>query len=397
MFEHLFVSRENFRDFLRFKKFEVSEVPIVEDYFTLTPTTEVGYIMSINGTIEKLMAIVFASSKKSQASTFVNYVDHIFSIYEPARSFVNDDDKVTLSFIFKDNKVSIRIKNLLHIIVDNSEIAQFSVAGLEFSFNHTFKFEKMLVIFNQQIKEYFESTYKLPYGDEYVKHVHKIINTQYNLNAVRYQDGLNKAYDERIIGKYMTDHYVGEMLSSVMNKSEPLAKLVTEPTVDKSRKIEHDGKFIGFEKVTFPMKDLKKTEGLLNHVIINQWSKHVIQLVNAMRLYQSSMNGLDIKHISINMPRLSDAKKHMEHFELFNIVDDGINYNHHRNSFKIIFGLNIQVQVKDDSAIIYDHKFDTLDEAYIHFINYFKQRVLKRIPDHVINDNTFKLISMLNI
>ena len=154
--------------------------------------------------------------------------------------------------------------------------------------------------------------------------------------------------------------------------------------VDKSRKIQNYGKFRGFEKVTFPIKDIKQMEGLLNHVIINDWSKHAMQLINAIQLYQSVMNNLDIKHVSINMPKLSESKKNMEYFELFSIIDDGICYNHNRHSFKIIFGLNIHIQIKDKSAI------------YIHFIEYFKQRILKKIPNHEINDTIFKLISMLN-
>jgi len=65
MCDHLLVSRENFRDFLRSKKFDVTEVPILADYFTLTSPDETGYIMSITSTLDKVIAVVFASSKKS--------------------------------------------------------------------------------------------------------------------------------------------------------------------------------------------------------------------------------------------------------------------------------------------------------------------------------------------
>jgi hypothetical protein len=164
-----------------------------------------------------------------------------------------------------------------------------------------------------------------------------------------------------------------------------------------SRKPSHDGKFLGHERITFPTKDLQKAEKLLDQLLVNEWSKHTLQMVNALILYQSAINGTTIKHFSVVMPKLYENKKNLSSFELFSLVSEADTYFDNRQSFKITFGLNVHIQVKDGTIIFYDEKFSSLNEAYVHFINYFKKRIMKKIPDSFINDDTFKLLAMINI
>lgn len=398
IFEHLTLARDDFKDFLRSKKFDVSDVSIVDDYFSFDNVIEKGYIISVNGTLDRVIGFVFAGFKKSQAATIVMHIEHIFSISENVVPFSNEDDKITVTFVFKDNKVSVMIKNLLHIIIDETDDINLIITGLKLSFKKTLKFDKILKMLNEQTKEYFEKTYQLSYTDENFENIKKIVNTQYNLNAIkRYQNSINKDYNQSKVANYMNEHYVGVMLSSVMNSSKSLSLLVDEPTVDMSRKPNHDGKFFGYERITFPAKDLQKTEKLLDHMLVNEWSKQTLQMVNAMILYQSAINGTNIKHFSVVMPKLYEDKKNLSDFELFSVVAEADTYFDNRQSFKIIFGLSVHLQVKDGTNIIYNEKFNTLDEAYVHFIDYFRNRIMKKIPDSYINDDTFKLLAMINI
>ena len=398
IFEHLTLERDDFKDFLRSKKFDVIDIPIVDDYFSVGASKETGYIISANGSLDRVIGFVFSGLKKSQSATLVLHTDHIFAITQNVLPFYNEDDKVTVTFIFKDNKVCVMIKNLLHLVVDETDDIKLLITGLDLCFKKTLKFDKILKMINVKTKEFFENTHQLPYTEENIEIVKKSVNTQYNLNAIkRYEQSINKAYDQVKVAQYMNDHYVGVMLSSVINSGKSLSLLVNEPTVDMSRKPSHDGKFLGHERITFPTKDLQKTEKLLDQLLVNEWSKHTLQMVNALILYQSAINGTTIKHFSVVMPKLYESKKNLSSFELFSLVSESDTYFDNRQSFKITFGLNVHIQVKDGTIIFYDEKFSTLNEAYVHFINYFKKRIMKKIPDSFINDDTFKLLAMINI
>lgn len=398
IFEHLTLDRDDFKDFLRSKKFDVIDVPIVDDYFSVGASTETGYIISANGSLDRVIGFVFSGLKKAQSATLVLHIDHIFAISHNVLPFYNEDDKVTVTFIFKDNKVCVMIKNLLHLVVDESDDIKLLITGLDLCFKKTLKFDKLIKMINIKTKEFFENTHQLPYTEENVDAVKKIVNTQYNLNAIkRYEQSINKGYDQVKVAQYMNEHYVGVMLSSVINSSKSLSLLVNEPTVDMSRKPSHDGKFLGHERITFPTKDLQKAEKLLDQLLVNEWSKHTLQMVNALILYQSAINGTIIKHFSVVMPKLYENKKNLSSFELFSLVSEADTYFDNRQSFKITFGLHVHIQVKDGTVIFYDEKFSSLNEAYVHFINYFKKRIMKKIPDSFINDDTFKLLAMINI
>lgn len=398
IFEHLTLERDDFKDFLRSKKFDVIDIPIVDDYFSVGASKETGYIISANGSLDRVIGFVFSGLKKSQSATLVLHTDHIFAITQNVLPFYNEDDKVTVTFIFKDNKVCVMIKNLLHLVVDETDDIKLLITGLDLCFKKTLKFDKILKMINVKTKEFFENTHQLPYTEENIEIVKKSVNTQYNLNAIkRYEQSINKAYDQVKVAQYMNDHYVGVMLSSVINSGKSLSLLVNEPTVDMSRKPSHDGKFLGHERITFPTKDLQKTEKLLDQLLVNEWSKHTLQMVNALILYQSAINGTTIKHFSVVMPKLYESKKNLSSFELFSLVSESDTYFDNRQSFKITFGLNVHIQVKDGTIIFYDEKFSTLNEAYVHFINYFKKRIMKKIPNSFINDDTFKLLAMINI
>lgn len=398
IFEHLTLDRDDFKDFLRSKKFDVIDVPIVDDYFSVGASTETGYIISANGSLDRVIGFVFSGLKKAQSATLVLHIDHIFAISHNVLPFYNEDDKVTVTFIFKDNKVCVMIKNLLHLVVDESDDIKLLITGLDLCFKKTLKFDKLIKMINIKTKEFFENTHQLHYTEENVDAVKKIVNTQYNLNAIkRYEQSINKGYDQVKVAQYMNEHYVGVMLSSVINSSKSLSLLVNEPTVDMSRKPSHDGKFLGHERITFPTKDLQKAEKLLDQLLVNEWSKHTLQMVNALILYQSAINGTTIKHFSVVMPKLYENKKNLSSFELFSLVSEADTYFDNRQSFKITFGLHVHIQVKDGTVIFYDEKFSSLNEAYVHFINYFKKRIMKKIPDSFINDDTFKLLAMINI
>lgn len=399
LFEQLKLNRDDFKDFLQSKKFEITEVPIIDDYFSFNNQQEVGYIISINGTLNKIIGFIFCAFKKNQSEIISSKIEHIFSIMNNAIPYSNYDNKVTAIFVFKDGKVSVIIKNLLHIIVDSTDIVNMLVADISFSFKSTIKFNKISLLFDEKTQLYFENFYNIPYTEENLKEIQRLNNVKYNLSCVRYQAALNHNYNQADVADYMNKNYVGVMLSSVVNRTQPLRLLVKEPTVDMSRKVSDEGKFFGQERITYPVKYNKKAEELLDHMLINDWSKHSIQLINALILYQSTINNLKIEHFSINMPILDNKKKYLNNFELFNIVSDGVTNFANHDSFKITFGTLVQLQVKDGNAAIYnyDQKFNNINEAYLHFLEYFKKRILEKIPEQEMNDNTFKLLAMLNI
>jgi hypothetical protein len=406
LFDHLKVNKADFKELLSSKHFKFNEIPIVDDYFSLDPVKEKGYIILVEHQLSSIIGLIFSSIKKSQSATIMPYIEDIvsvsdknipFSIPEKTHLFFHNSDKVVVYFIFKDSKISVIIKDLLHIIIDDTDVVNLSISGFTLSFKDTLRFDKFLQLLHENNKAYFERNYDLPYTVENIANIKKIINTKYNINAVNYQDSVNKKYNQTKIAQHMNEHYVGVMLSSVVNNNISLSLLVTEPTVDMSRKLNSDGKFSGCERITFPVNNLNKAEKLFDHILINEWSKQTLQMVNAMILYQSAINGVTIKHVSVVMPKLYEDKKNLSSFELFNVVSEADVYFDNQQHFKIIFGLNIKIQVKDGIKIVYDHEFKTLDEAYVHFIDYFRKRIIKKIPSSDINNNTFKLLSMINI
>ena len=80
IFEHLTLERDDFKDFLRSKKFDVIDIPIVDDYFSVGASTETGYIISANGSLDRVIGFVFSGLKKTQSATLVLHIDHIFAI-----------------------------------------------------------------------------------------------------------------------------------------------------------------------------------------------------------------------------------------------------------------------------------------------------------------------------
>ena len=115
-----------------------------------------------------------------------------------------------------------------------------------------------------------------------------------------------------------------------------------------------------------------------------------------MILYQNTNNGLIVNHFSLFLPTLGVEKMNFSHFNFFSISSDSDIYFDNKQSFKINFELDINVQVKDGRTLVYNHNFNTLDEAYVHFINYFKNRVIMQSPDGQINNMTMQLLSILN-
>ena len=395
LFEHLQKSKKNFKQLLLEKKFDSVEIPIVNDYFS-TIKNECGYLISFNATLNKIVSFLFLGIKKSQSATLTEYIEHLLSIFNESTTAVGRGEKFTVSFAFKDNKVSVFILNVLHIVVDDKNNVKFSISGLDFSLDRTMKIEKLIVLLNDKITHYFKQTHNIEYTKENIDLIQTIINTLYNLKAPHYREFLNKDYSQTNIAQYMNEHYDGIMLSSVMNRDKPLRTLLSKPTVDMSRKINNNGKFYGNERVTFPVKNLKHSEKLFDLLLVNDWSKNLLQLINAMILYQYTINGIIVNHFSLFLPTLGDEKKFLTHFDLFSVSSDSEIYFDNKQSFKIDFKLDIYVQVKDGRDVVYEHNFETLDKAYIHFIDYFKKRVIKQSPDGKISNMTMQLLSILN-
>lgn len=395
-FEYLKLDKNDFKDFLFSKKFEIMEIPILDDYFSLDNQKETGCIISVHGVIHKLLGFVFTNFKKAQVAELITHFDRLYNMVNIDVPFEQGYATNTLTFVFKDNKVSVMIKDVLHAVIDETDTINLKMAGIHLMFKKSLKFGQFISVIEQKTEEYFKTTYNLDYTSDNLGNIQKITNIRYNLNAPHYSEFINKHYNQQDVAKHMDEHYAAVMLSSVMNQSKPLSLLVTEPTIDMSRKVNHNGKSYGIERVTFPISTFSKTEKLLDFILINAWSKKTMQMANALILYQMAMNNLSIKHLSVVMPTLITEKKSVDRFELFTVVAEADTYFNNRQSFKIMFGLNIQVQVKDGTAIVYDQTSKNLDEAYLHFIDYFKKRIIKKIPDKVINNDTFKLLGMIN-
>lgn len=395
-FEYLKLNKEDLKDFLISKKFEVMETPILDDYFSLDSQKETGCIISVYGVIHKLLGFVFTNFKKAQVAELITHFDRLYNMVNIDVPFDHGYATNALTFVFKDNKVSIMIKDVLHVVIDETDTINLKMAGIHLSFKNSLKFGPFISLIEQKTEEYFKTTYNLDYTSDNLGNIQKITNVRYNLNAPHYNEFINKHYNQQDVAKHMDEQYAAVMLSSVMNQSKPLSLLVTDPTIDMSRKVNHNGKSYGIERVTFPVSRLSKTEKLLDFILVNEWSKKTMQMVSALILYQVAMNNLPIKHLSVVMPTLLTDKKNLERFELLTVVSEADTYFNNRQSFKIMFGLNVQIQVKDGTAIVYDQTSKNLDEAYLHFIDYFKKRIIKKIPDKVINNDTFKLLGMIN-
>lgn len=393
-FEHLKLEKEDFKDFLVSKKLEVIELPIREDYFSFSNNNQNGHFIIANGPLDKLLGFIFSNFTKPQFREMMANIEQLLSLANNEVSFDGLYKKTTLTFVFEGNKISMMIDKVLHILVDNTDTVNFSLSGIEFSFKRNSKFGEFLSLIQQKTKELFESTYHLDYTVENASKIKVLINTQYNLNSPKYNSAINHKYDQNKVAQYMNDNYIGVMLSSVINMNEPLNSLVTKPTVDMSRKVNHNGKFLGTERITFPINFISETENLLDHIVINEWSKKIVQMIEAMTAYQIAINDLDILHVSFFMPKLLDEKKDVERFELFSIASDSKSYGNNQQSFKIIFGLNVHIQVKDGTAVIYDSKFKNLDEAYNDFIDFFRKKVTKKLPNKKINNETLKLLGL---
>ena len=286
------------------------------------------------------------------------------------------------------------VDKFLHIIIDDTDVINLSLSGIEFPFKRNSKFGDFSNLIQQKTQALFENTYNIDYTIENVSKIKALINAQYNLSYPKYKSAINQEYNQKEVAQYMNDNYVGVMLSSVMNSHEPLNSLVATPTVDMSRKINNNGKFSGTERITFPVNFIDETEKLLDHIVINEWSKKTVQMIKAMIAYQIAINNLDIYHVSFFMPKLLDEKKDIERFELFSIKSDSESYATNRQSFTITFGLNIHIQVKDGTAVIYNSKFKTLDDAYTDFIDFFRKKATKKLPNNTINNETLKLLDL---
>lgn len=395
-FEYLKLDRDDFKDFLISKKFEVMEMPLLDDYFSFENKSERGHIFSVNGMIYKLIGFVFTNFKKAQLTDLVSCFDKLYAVVDTNVAFENGTAKNTLTFVFQDNKVSIIIKDIFHAVIDDSDFFNFRLFGIDFNFQKSLKFGQFISLIENKTEDYFKMNYQLEYTKENLLNVRREIHNKYNLNAPNYRAYINQNYTQTKIANYMDEHYASIMLSSVINHMTSLSILVLEPTIDMSRKVNHDGKSYGIERVTFPVSSLNKTEKLLDHILMNDWSRKTLQIVNAMILYQSAMNNLTVKHISLIPPNIQSEKHSLEDFELLTVMADSDIYFDNRQSFKIIFGLNIKIQVKDGTSIVYDETFKNLDEAYVHFIDYFKKRIIKIIPDKLITNDTLKLLNMIN-
>ena len=395
LFEHLKESKKNFKKILLEKKFDSIEIPITNDYFSPIKNED-SYLISFNAPLKKIISFLFIGVKKSKADTMTDYIDHLLSIFNDSTIADSNSDKSTVSFAFKDNKVSVFILNVLQFVVDDTNNVKFTVSGLDFFFDRTMKIDQILILLNDKIAEYFKKTYNLEYTNDNVDTIQTTINTLYNLKAPHYREFMNKDYSQSAIAQHINEHYDGIMLSSVMISDRPLLTSLTKRTVDMSRKINNNGKFHGNERVTFPVKDLKQSEKIFDLLLVNQWSKKVLQLISAMILYQNTNNGLIVNHFSLFLPTLGVEKMNFSHFNFFSISSDSDIYFDNKQSFKINFELDINVQVKDGRTLVYNHNFNTLDEAYVHFINYFKNRVIMQSPDGQINNMTMQLLSILN-
>jgi hypothetical protein len=395
-FEYLKLDKNDFKDFLVSKKFEIIETPILDDYFSLDNQKEKGCIISVHGVIHKLLGFVFTNFKKAQVAELITHFDRLYNMVNIDVPFDHGYATNTLAFVFKDNKVSVVIKDVLHAIIDETDMINLKMAGIHFTFKNSLKFGQFISLIEQKTEEYFKTTYNIEYTSDNLENIQKITNVRYNLNAPQYSEFINKRYNQQDVAKHMDEQYAAVMLSSVINQSKDLNLLVTEPTIDMSRKVNHNGKSYGIERVTFPVSKLIKTEKLLDFILVNEWSKKTMQMVSALILYQVAINNLLIKHLSVVMPSLLTEKKILERFELLTVVSETDTYFNNRQSFKIIFGLNIQIQVKDGTAIVYDQTSKNLDDAYVHFIEYFKKRIIKKIPDKMINNDTLKLLGMIN-
>lgn len=395
-FEYLKLDKEDFKDFLISKKFEVMEIPIFDDYFSFENQKETGYIVSVYGVIHKLLSFVFTNFKKAQVTDVISHFDHLYNMINTDVPFEQGYAKNTLTFVFKDNKVSVIIKDILHAVIDETDTINLKMIGIQLTFKKSLKFGQFISLIEQKTEECFKTMYNLDYTSDNLENIQKTTNIQYNLSAPHYRNFINKKYNQNAVAKHMDEHYAAVMLSSVINQSKSLSLLVTEPTIDMSRKVNHNGKSCGIERVTFPVISLNETEKLLDYMLINAWSKKTIQMVNALIFYQMAMNNLSINHISVVMPNLETEKKNLDRFEFFSVVAEADTYFNNRQSFKIIFGLNIQIQVRDATAIIYDETFKNIDDAYVHFIDYFRKSIIKKVPDKLITNDTLKLLGMIN-
>lgn len=393
-FEHLKLEKEDFKDFLVSKKLEVIELPIREDYFSFSNTKQNGHFIIANGPLDKLLGFIFSNFTKPQFREMMTNIEQLLSLANNEVSFDGLYKKTTLTFVFEGDKISIIIDKFLHIIIDDTDVINLSLSGIEFSFKRNSKFGDFLNLIQQKTQALFENTYNIDYTIENVSKIKALINAQYNLSSPKYKSAINQEYNQKEVAQYMDDNYVGVMLSSVMNSHEPLKSLVATPTVDMSRKINNDGKFSGTERITFPVNFIDETEKLLDHIVINEWSKKTVQMIKAMIAYQTAINNLDIYHVSFFMPKLLDEKKDIERFELFSIKSDSESYATNRQSFTITFGLNIHIQVKDGTAVIYNSKFKTLDDAYTDFIDFFRKKATKKSPNNTINSETLKLLNL---
>lgn len=393
-FEHLKLEKEDFKDFLVSKELEVIELPIREDYFSFANNTQNGYFIIANGPLNKLLGFIFSNFTKAQFREVITNIELLLSFSNNKVSFDELYKKTTLTFVFEDNKISMIVDKFLHIIIDDTDVINLSLSGIEFSFKRNSKFGDFLNLIQQKTQALFENTYNIDYTIENASKIKALINAQYNLSSPKYKSAINQEYNQKEVAQYMNDNYVGVMLSSVMNSHEPLNSLVATPTVDMSRKINNDGKFLGTERITFPVNFIDGTEKLLDHIVINEWSKKTVQMIKTMITYQAAINNLDIYHVSFFMPKLLDEKKDIERFELFSIKSDSESYATNRQSFTITFGLNIHIQVKDGTVVIYNSKFKTLDDAYTDFIDFFRKKVTKKLPNNTINSETLKLLNL---
>ena len=270
LFEHLKESKKNFKKILLEKKFDSIEIPITNDYFSPIKNED-SYLISFNAPLKKIISFLFIGVKKSKADTLTDYIDHLLSIFNDSTIADSNSDKFTVSFAFKDNKVSVFILNVLQFVVDDTNNVKFTVSGLDFFFDRTMKIDQILILLNDKIAEYFKKTYNLEYTNDNVDTIQTTINTLYNLKAPHYREFMNKDYSQSAIAQHINEHYDGIMLSSVMNRDRPLRTLLTKPTVDMSRKINNNGKFHGNERVTFPVKDLKQSEKIFDLLLVNKW------------------------------------------------------------------------------------------------------------------------------
>jgi len=394
LFEYTKLKKEDFKEFLQSKNFNTIDIPIVGDH----AAQKKEYTISVQSSIDNLIDLVFHPLKKDDTYNIYNHFNYLDSLIETETPFKERNQNTTLFFIFKSDTVSILIKDFFHISLNETDDIDFSLMSVCFDFKKSSSLEQFLLILVQKTKEYFKNTYNLDYTVDNLAHIRTIIHTKYNLNAPHYKSSINKKYNQGIMAQYMDKNYDKVMISSIINRAKTLSSMVKKPVVDLSIKAQHPNNSYGNERLLFPVAFIRHIEPLLNHIFLNDWSKKTIQLINALILYQSAINGLTINHFSIIMPSLEINKKSLENFELFKIVSESEFFFYNEQNFKIIFGLNIKIQVKNGPNIIYDHDFENLDQAYIHFIDYFSTVIINRIPSTtIINNDTFKILKMMNI